>query len=138
MVPTSTGAAKAIGLVIPELKGKLDGYAMRVPVPTGSATDLTVDRPVALKFLLPALALVSEIRVKNRLARTLLETPKRVRYTPQWSGRGDAREHIFERVLVKPGKAAGNSLEVLDRRYARGEEGDGGTEAQGRRPDDVH
>jgi glyceraldehyde 3-phosphate dehydrogenase len=43
MVPTSTGAAKAIGLVLPELKGKLDGYAMRVPVPTGSATDLTVE-----------------------------------------------------------------------------------------------
>jgi glyceraldehyde 3-phosphate dehydrogenase len=41
MVPTSTGAAKAIGLVLPELKGKLDGYAVRVPVPTGSATDLT-------------------------------------------------------------------------------------------------
>jgi glyceraldehyde 3-phosphate dehydrogenase len=43
MVPTSTGAAKAIGLVLPELKGKLDGYAMRVPLPTGSATDLTVE-----------------------------------------------------------------------------------------------
>jgi len=42
MVPTSTGAAKAIGLVLPELKGKLDGYALRVPVPTGSVTDLTV------------------------------------------------------------------------------------------------
>ena len=42
MIPTTTGAAKAIGLVLPELKGKLDGYAMRVPVPTGSATDLTV------------------------------------------------------------------------------------------------
>jgi len=42
IVPTSTGAAKAIGLVMPELKGKLDGYALRVPVPTGSATDLTV------------------------------------------------------------------------------------------------
>ncbi|MGY1643739.1 type I glyceraldehyde-3-phosphate dehydrogenase [Geodermatophilus sp. SYSU D00703] len=42
MVPTSTGAAKAIGLVLPELNGKLDGYAVRVPVPTGSATDLTV------------------------------------------------------------------------------------------------
>ncbi|MDN5763929.1 MAG: type I glyceraldehyde-3-phosphate dehydrogenase [Microlunatus sp.] len=41
MVPTSTGAAKAIGLVMPELKGKLDGFAIRVPVPTGSATDLT-------------------------------------------------------------------------------------------------
>ena len=43
IVPTSTGAAKAIGLVLPELKGKLDGYALRVPIPTGSATDLTVD-----------------------------------------------------------------------------------------------
>jgi glyceraldehyde 3-phosphate dehydrogenase len=43
MIPTSTGAAKAISLVLPELKGKLDGYAMRVPVPTGSATDLTVE-----------------------------------------------------------------------------------------------
>jgi glyceraldehyde 3-phosphate dehydrogenase len=42
IVPTSTGAAKAIGLVLPELKGKLDGYALRVPVPTGSATDLTI------------------------------------------------------------------------------------------------
>jgi glyceraldehyde 3-phosphate dehydrogenase len=42
IVPTSTGAAKAIGLVLPELRGKLDGYALRVPVPTGSATDLTV------------------------------------------------------------------------------------------------
>ncbi len=43
IIPTSTGAAKAISLVLPELKGKLDGYALRVPVPTGSATDLTVE-----------------------------------------------------------------------------------------------
>jgi glyceraldehyde 3-phosphate dehydrogenase len=43
IVPTSTGAAKAIGLVLPQLKGKLDGYALRVPVPTGSATDLTFE-----------------------------------------------------------------------------------------------
>jgi glyceraldehyde 3-phosphate dehydrogenase len=42
IVPTTTGAAKAIGLVLPELKGKLDGFAVRVPTPTGSATDLTV------------------------------------------------------------------------------------------------
>jgi len=41
VVPTSTGAAKAVSLVLPELKGKLDGFAMRVPIPTGSATDLT-------------------------------------------------------------------------------------------------
>lgn len=43
IVPTSTGAAKAIGLVMPNLKGKLDGYALRVPIPTGSVTDLTVE-----------------------------------------------------------------------------------------------
>lgn len=43
IIPTSTGAAKAVGLVLPELKGKLDGYAMRVPTITGSATDLTVE-----------------------------------------------------------------------------------------------
>jgi glyceraldehyde 3-phosphate dehydrogenase len=43
IIPSSTGAAKAISLVLPQLKGKLDGFAMRVPVPTGSATDLTVE-----------------------------------------------------------------------------------------------
>ncbi|MGV0646486.1 type I glyceraldehyde-3-phosphate dehydrogenase [Mycolicibacterium sp. XJ2546] len=43
IVPTSTGAAKAIGLVLPELQGKLDGYALRVPIPTGSVTDLTAE-----------------------------------------------------------------------------------------------
>ena len=43
IVPTSTGAAKAIGLVLPHLKGKLDGYALRVPIPTGSVTDLTAE-----------------------------------------------------------------------------------------------
>jgi glyceraldehyde 3-phosphate dehydrogenase len=42
IIPTTTGAAKAISLVLPELKGKMDGYALRVPVPTGSVTDLTV------------------------------------------------------------------------------------------------
>jgi glyceraldehyde 3-phosphate dehydrogenase len=42
IVPSTTGAAKAIGLVLPELKGKLDGFALRVPVPTGSITDLTL------------------------------------------------------------------------------------------------
>jgi len=43
IIPTSTGAAKALGIVIPDLVGKLDGYALRVPVPTGSITDLTVE-----------------------------------------------------------------------------------------------
>jgi glyceraldehyde 3-phosphate dehydrogenase len=42
MIPTSTGAAKAVGLVLPQLAGKLDGLAVRVPTPTGSVTDFTV------------------------------------------------------------------------------------------------
>ena len=47
LVPTSTGAAKAIGLVIPDLAGKLQGFAVRVPVPTGSLVDLTVEMECA-------------------------------------------------------------------------------------------
>ncbi len=43
LVPSSTGAAKALGLVIPELNGKLNGFAVRVPTPTGSLVDLTVE-----------------------------------------------------------------------------------------------
>ena len=43
LIPASTGAAKAIGLVIPELQGKLHGFAVRAPVPTGSVVDLTVE-----------------------------------------------------------------------------------------------
>jgi len=56
IVPSSTGAAKAIGLVLPELKGKLDGFALRVPTPTGSITDLTVvsERPVMREEVLAA------------------------------------------------------------------------------------
>ena len=45
LIPASTGAAKAIGLVVPELKGKLHGFAVRAPVPTGSVVDLTVETP---------------------------------------------------------------------------------------------
>jgi glyceraldehyde 3-phosphate dehydrogenase len=56
IVPSSTGAAKAIGLVLPELKGKLDGFALRVPVPTGSITDLTIEmeRPATRDEILTA------------------------------------------------------------------------------------
>ena len=51
LVPTTTGAAKAIGLVLPDLEGKLQGYAVRVPVPTGSLVDLTVEveRPTSVE-----------------------------------------------------------------------------------------
>ena len=50
LIPTSTGAAKAIGLVIPELAGKLNGFAVRAPIPTGSIVDLTIEarRPTSI------------------------------------------------------------------------------------------
>ncbi|MCU1586812.1 MAG: gap [Frankiales bacterium] len=69
LVPTSTGAAKAIGLVLPELKGKLDGYAIRVPIPTGSATDLTVElaREVTVEELNAAVKAAAEGPMKGFL-----------------------------------------------------------------------
>ncbi|MCC3298856.1 type I glyceraldehyde-3-phosphate dehydrogenase [Arthrobacter sp. zg-Y916] len=62
IVPTTTGAAKAIGLVIPDLDGKLDGFALRVPVPTGSVTDLTVNlsREVSVEEINQAYKAASE------------------------------------------------------------------------------
>jgi len=62
IVPTTTGAAKAIGLVLPELSGKLDGYALRVPVPTGSVTDLTVtvSRPASVDEINAAMKAAAE------------------------------------------------------------------------------
>ncbi|SHE99336.1 type I glyceraldehyde-3-phosphate dehydrogenase [Streptoalloteichus hindustanus] len=69
IVPTSTGAAKAIGLVLPELNGKLDGYALRVPVPTGSTTDLTVtlSREVSLDEVNAAYRTAAEGALKGIL-----------------------------------------------------------------------
>jgi len=69
IVPTSTGAAKAIGLVLPELKGKLDGYALRVPVPTGSVTDLTaeVSKPAGVEDINAAFKAAAEGRLKGIL-----------------------------------------------------------------------
>ena len=72
IIPTSTGAAKAISLVLPELKGKLDGYALRVPVPTGSATDLTVElsKEVSVADINAALKKASEGSLKGYLTYT--------------------------------------------------------------------
>ncbi len=72
LIPTTTGAAKAIALVLPELKGKLDGYAMRVPVPTGSATDLTVQlgREVTKAEVNAAMKKASEGSLKGYLTYT--------------------------------------------------------------------
>jgi len=69
IVPTSTGAAKAIGLVMPELKGKLDGYALRVPVPTGSITDLsfTASRETSVEEVNAAVKAAAEGPMKGIL-----------------------------------------------------------------------
>jgi glyceraldehyde 3-phosphate dehydrogenase len=69
IVPTSTGAAKAIGQVIPELSGKLDGYALRVPVPTGSITDVTLETstPVTVDQINAAYKAASEGELKGIL-----------------------------------------------------------------------
>jgi len=72
IIPTSTGAAKAISLVLPELKGKLDGYALRVPVPTGSITDLTLElsREVTAAEINAAIKTASETTLKGILLYT--------------------------------------------------------------------
>ena len=72
IIPTSTGAAKAISLVLPELKGKLDGYALRVPVPTGSATDLTVElsKEVSVAEINTALKKASQGALKGYMTYT--------------------------------------------------------------------
>ncbi|MCX6420527.1 MAG: type I glyceraldehyde-3-phosphate dehydrogenase [Actinobacteria bacterium] len=72
IIPTSTGAAKAISLVLPELKGKLDGYALRVPVPTGSITDLTLElsREVTVAEINAAIKTASETTLKGILLYT--------------------------------------------------------------------
>jgi glyceraldehyde 3-phosphate dehydrogenase len=70
IVPTSTGAARAIGLVLPELAGKLDGLAMRVPVPDGSLVDMTVEliNPVTVELVNLAFAEAAAGPLKNILA----------------------------------------------------------------------
>jgi glyceraldehyde 3-phosphate dehydrogenase len=72
IVPTSTGAARAIGLVLPALKGKLDGFALRVPIPTGSATDLTVtvSRDTSVEEVNAAMKAASEGALKGYLTYT--------------------------------------------------------------------
>lgn len=69
MIPTKTGAAKAIGLVIPELEGRLDGFAVRVPTPDGSLVDLTCElsSKVAVEEIHEAMKVASEGRMKGVL-----------------------------------------------------------------------
>lgn len=72
IIPTSTGAAKALGIVLPELAGKLDGFALRVPVPTGSITDLTViaEKPVTVEAIKAAYKEAAEGPLKGILLYT--------------------------------------------------------------------
>jgi glyceraldehyde 3-phosphate dehydrogenase len=72
IVPTSTGAAKAVGLVLPHLNGKLDGIAMRVPVPTGSLTDLTaiLKKPATKEEINAAVKAAAEGELKGILEYT--------------------------------------------------------------------
>jgi glyceraldehyde 3-phosphate dehydrogenase len=72
MIPTTTGAAKAIGLVLPELKGKLDGYSMRVPTPNVSAVDLVAvtAQPTTTEAVNSALKVAAEGCLKGILAYT--------------------------------------------------------------------
>jgi glyceraldehyde 3-phosphate dehydrogenase len=72
MIPTSTGAAKALHLVIPELKGKLDGYSLRVPTPNVSVVDLTVttDKPATVESVNSSLRRAAEGPMKGILAYT--------------------------------------------------------------------
>jgi glyceraldehyde 3-phosphate dehydrogenase len=106
MVPTTTGAAKAVSLVLPELKGKLDGYAMRVPTPTGSATDLTftVEREVT----------VEEVNAAMKAAAETPELKGILKYTedPIVSQDivGDSHTSIFDAGLTK---VIGDQVKVL-------------------------
>ena len=106
MVPTSTGAAKAIGLVLPELKGKLDGYAIRVPVPTGSATDLTVtvSREVTVEEVNAALKAASESKELKGLL-TYTDEP-----IVSSDIVGDPASSIFDSGLTK---VIGNQVKVV-------------------------
>jgi glyceraldehyde 3-phosphate dehydrogenase len=72
VVPTTTGAAKAISQVLPQLEGRLDGYALRVPVPTGSATDLTVTvrKPATVQTVNAAFAEAADGALKGFLSYT--------------------------------------------------------------------
>ena len=72
LIPTSTGAAKAVGLVLPELNGKLNGFSMRAPVPTGSAVDLvfTTPEPLGVDQINAALKSAAEGSMKGILAYT--------------------------------------------------------------------
>lgn len=105
IVPTSTGAAKAVALVLPQLAGKMDGYALRVPVPTGSITDLSfvAEKPVSVEAVNAAVKRASEGAMKGILAYS--EAPLVSKDIT-----GDSRSSIFDAPLTK---VIGNEVKVV-------------------------
>ncbi len=105
IVPTSTGAAKAVSLVLPQLKGKLDGYALRVPVPTGSVTDLSfvASKEVSVEAVNAAIKAAAEGDLKGILEYT--EDP-----IVSTDIVGDPASSIFDSQLTK---VIGNEVKVV-------------------------
>ena len=105
MIPTSTGAAKALKLVIPEMAGKLDGFAIRVPTPNVSLIDLTfiAEKPVTVESVNAALKKAADGELKGILG---YETAELV----SSDFKGDARSSIVDSPLTK---VVGNSVKVI-------------------------
>jgi len=105
MIPSSTGAAKALKLVIPETAGKLDGFAIRVPTPNVSVVDLTFipEKPVTAESINAAIKAASEGELKGILG---YETNELV----SSDFKGDKRSSIFDSKLTK---VVGNSAKVI-------------------------
>jgi glyceraldehyde 3-phosphate dehydrogenase len=106
MIPTSTGAAKALHVVIPELKGKLDGYAMRVPTPNVSVVDLTVitEKPVTVDAVNAAFKRAAEGPMKGILGYSTEELVS-------IDFRGDSRSSIVDAGYTRV--VGSNCLKVL-------------------------
>ena len=105
MIPTSTGAAKALKLVIPEMAGKLDGFSIRVPTPTVSVVDLTfvAQKPVSVESINAAIKSAAEGKLKGILAYTEEELVST-------DFRGNPHSSIFDSKLTK---VVGNTAKVI-------------------------
>src|SRR5271166_228392 len=105
MIPTSTGAAKALKLVVPELAGKLDGFAIRVPTPNVSVVDLTFvsEKPVSVESINAAMKAASEGSLKGYLGYDTNELVSS-------DYKGDARSSIVDSPLTK---VVGSSVKVI-------------------------
>jgi glyceraldehyde 3-phosphate dehydrogenase len=106
MIPTSTGAAKALHLVIPDLKGKLDGFAMRVPTPNVSVVDLVafVEKTATVEDVNKALKCAADGPMKGILG---YETAELV----STDYRGDSRSSIVDSPLTRV--VGGNCVKVI-------------------------